>query len=112
VHDEQERAVASTRRLPPAALLGLREVFAVELAERLPRLRAAVDSGADAALHDARRDAHTLGSSAAVVGEAGAARAARAAEALLADRPAGGPVPAGLPEAVDRLAAALSGWRP
>ena len=74
MHDEQDRATASTRRLPAEALAGLRETFAQELAERLPRLRAAVDSGDDAQLQAAVRDAHSLGSSAAVVGLAEASR--------------------------------------
>ena len=83
MHDEQELATASTRRLPPEALAGLREAFAAELAERLPRLRQAVDSGDDVLLRQAVRDAHSLGSSAAVVGEADASRTARALEAEL-----------------------------
>ena len=112
MQDEQDRALASTRRLPPQALAGLREAFAEELAERLPRLRQAVSSGDDALLSDAVRDAHSLGSSAAVVGEADASRTARAAEALLADRPSGAGVPAELVARVDELSAALAGWRP
>jgi HPt (histidine-containing phosphotransfer) domain-containing protein len=112
VHDEQELATASTRRLPPEALAGLREAFAAELAERLPRLRQAVDSGDDVLLRQAVRDAHSLGSSAAVVGEADASRTARAAEALLAERPGGAPVPPDLVSRVDELASCLAGWRP
>jgi HPt (histidine-containing phosphotransfer) domain-containing protein len=112
VLDEQERARASARRLPPEALADLRQAFAGELAERLPRLRASVEQGDDALLREAVRDAHALGSSAAVVGEADASRAARAAEALLLERPDGAPVPPGLREHVDALTACLSGWRP
>lgn len=112
MHDEQELARASTRRLPPQALAGLREAFASELAERLPRLRAAVASVDDALLQQALRDAHTLGSSAAIVGEADASRAARAAEALLADRAEGAPVPPALAARVDELSTCLAGWHP
>jgi HPt (histidine-containing phosphotransfer) domain-containing protein len=112
VHDEQQLATASTRRLPPEALAGLREAFAAEVAERLPRLRAAVDSGEDAALDQAVRDAHALGSSAAVVGAADASRTARATEALLACRQGGAPVAADVRARVDELHACLSGWRP
>lgn len=55
----------------------LREAFAGELAARLPRLEALTDRPA------ARRDAHTLASSAAVVGEPEISRLARAVEADL-----------------------------
>lgn len=112
MHDEQERAAASTRRLPAEALRGLREAFAQELGERLPRLRHAVDSGDDALLQAAVRDAHSLGSSAAVVGLADASRSARAAEALLLDREPGAPVDADLRHSVDALHDTLAGWRP
>jgi HPt (histidine-containing phosphotransfer) domain-containing protein len=75
-------------RLPESALAGLRAAFAEEVAERLPRLRAAA-AGPDAELlRAALRDVHTLGSSAYVVGADEAARTARAAEAVLTD---GGP---------------------
>jgi HPt (histidine-containing phosphotransfer) domain-containing protein len=112
VQDEQERALASARRLPPQALAGLREAFAEEVAERLPRLRAAVTTGDDVLLQHAVRDAHSLGSSAAVVGEADASRTARAAEALLVQRPTGGAVPPELVAHVDALSCVLAGWRP
>jgi HPt (histidine-containing phosphotransfer) domain-containing protein len=103
VGDEADLAVAAVRRLPAQAVAGLREAFAAEVAERLPRLRAAVVDGSAGAT--AVRDAHTLGSSAAVVGEPAACRAARAAEAaLLAGAPAR--------EHVEELAALLEGWRP
>ena len=52
----------------------LRAAFANELEERLPRLTAGTDPEV------VRRDAHTLASSAAVVGEPEIARAARAVE--------------------------------
>lgn len=112
MHDEQGLARASTRRLPPEALAGLREAFAAELAERLPALQAAVRTGDDRLLTEAVRHAHALGSSAAVVGEAAASRTARAAEALLADRPEGAAPAPDLRARVDELSACLSGWRP
>jgi HPt (histidine-containing phosphotransfer) domain-containing protein len=70
-------------RLPAAALAGLREAFAEEVNERLPRLRAAVATRDAESLRAALRDVHTLGSSAYVVGEDDAAVLARAAEAVL-----------------------------
>ena len=112
MHDEQERAVASTRRLPAEALAELREAFAEELADRLPRLRTAVDRDDDALLQSAVRDAHSLGSSAAVVGLAEASRSARAAEVLLADRQPGAPAGAELRRRVTELHDQLVGWRP
>ena len=70
------------RTLPPEALAGLREAFAGEVASRLPRLRALLDGPPGP---DALRDAHALGSSAVVVGEPEASRAARAIEAELGE---------------------------
>jgi HPt (histidine-containing phosphotransfer) domain-containing protein len=112
VHDEQGRARAGTRRLPPEALVGLRQAYARELAERLPRLRAAVRSGQESRLRAATRDAHSLGSSAAVVGEAEASRTARAAEALLVARPVGAPACHELRRHVAALGDHLATWRP
>lgn len=64
----------------------LRETFAGEIAARLPHLQAL--AGGDAlSLEDARRDAHTLGSSAIIVGEPEIARLAHEVELLLADGP-------------------------
>ncbi|MGZ6791460.1 MAG: Hpt domain-containing protein [Mycobacteriales bacterium] len=57
-----------------ATRLLLRQAFAGELAERLPRIEALTDRPA------VRRDAHTLASSASVVGEPEIARLARAVE--------------------------------
>lgn len=57
----------------------LRAAFADELRARLPRLEARTD------LEAVRRDVHTLGSSAWVVGEPEIATAARAAEEDLTD---------------------------
>lgn len=109
MRDDTERALAQTRRLPPSALAGLRTAFAAEVAERLPRLRAAVASGDPHRLDVAVRDAHTLGSGAAVVGEGAAARAARAAEAALLERPDD---LSQVRTHVDDLARCLAGWAP
>jgi HPt (histidine-containing phosphotransfer) domain-containing protein len=98
-----QRAVA---RLPAAALASLRDAFADEVNERLPRLRVAVRAADADLLREALRDVHTLGSSAYVVGEVAAARAARAAEAVLVDE---GPVPR-FAELVRDLDAQLAGW--
>ena len=68
------------RTLPPEAVASLREAFAGEVASRLPRLRELLDGPPGP---DALRDAHALGSSAVVVGEPAASRAARAIEAEL-----------------------------
>lgn len=78
-----QRAVS---RLPATALAGLREAFADEVSERLPRLRAAAQTLDADLLTGALRDVHTLGSSAYVVGEDDVARTARAAEAVLLER--------------------------
>ena len=93
-------------RLPEAALASLREAFADEVTERLPRLRAAAATHDRELLREALRDVHTLGSSAYIVGENDAARTARAAEAVLIDD---GPLDsfAGL---VADLDGHLSGW--
>jgi HPt (histidine-containing phosphotransfer) domain-containing protein len=69
--------------VPPSVLAGLRQAFADEVAERLPRLVALDD------LEQARRDAHTLASGAWVVGEPEIARVARAVEAQLPGGPVG-----------------------
>ena len=73
-------------RLPEAALTGLREAFAEEVSERLPRLRAAAVTLDPDLLCDALRDLHTLGSSAYVVGADDAARTAREAETALVEK--------------------------
>ena len=70
------------RAVPAAALQGLREAFAHEASERLPHLESLED------LETARRDAHTLASSAWVVGEPEISRLARTVEEQLP----GGPV--------------------
>jgi hypothetical protein len=58
---------------------GLRDVFAAELASRLPRL-VAWQAGSAAHLEAAVRDAHTLATSAILVGEKEISRLARGAE--------------------------------
>jgi len=105
----------SVRALAPEVVASLRAAFAEELADRLPRLRrAAQDAGQSSSPPDAAvraaavRDAHTLGSSAFVVGEPDAARLARRAEALLLD----GSDPAELVAALGALDDALNSWRP
>ena len=109
---DDELALAATRRLPPGALAGLHEAFAGEVAQRLPALTAAVGSGDPAALAAAVRDAHSLGSSAAVVGEPEASRAARRVEALLSDLQTAdrGPWLAVLRDEVETLRRALVRW--
>lgn len=79
--------------------LDLRAVFGAELQSRLPHLVAARDGRCED-LNQARRDAHTLGTSAFLVGEPEIARLARAVEADLATGP--------LPELVGLLQA----WTP
>ena len=105
---------AALRRLPDAARAGLVEAFAGEVAERLPRLQEAVADGSAELLAAAVRDAHSLGSSAAVVGEADASRAARAVEALLLGWQAGDAPPPveALRVQVGALADQLSRWLP
>lgn len=93
-------------RLSDDAVASLRRAFAGELAERLPALRALHD-GSLSDLDLVRRAAHSLASSAAVVGAAEAARAARSLEELLV---AGAPLedlraPAG------GVVALLEGWQ-
>lgn len=76
---------AALARLPESVIADLREAFADEVTERLPRLREAAGSLEPRLMGQALRDVHTLGSSAYVVGEDEAARTARAAEAVLVD---------------------------
>ena len=94
------------RTLPPEALAGLREAFAGEVGARLPRLLTLLDGPPRP---DSLRDAHALGSSAVVVGELEASRAARALEAELgADAPDSDRCAA----LVRELAAHLGAWLP
>lgn len=92
--------------LPAAALASLREAFAEEVSERLPRLRAAAATLDPDLLRVAVRDAHTLGSSAYVVGADAAARTARAVESVLL----GEGELEGLVALVADLDARLAGW--
>jgi HPt (histidine-containing phosphotransfer) domain-containing protein len=117
---DDDLALLAVRPVPPAlrglpahAVAGLAEAFATEVAERLPRLQDAVATGSPALLEAAVRDAHSLGSSAAVLGEADASRAARAVEALLLGWRAGDAPPPveALRLQVDALTALLHGWR-
>jgi HPt (histidine-containing phosphotransfer) domain-containing protein len=71
---------AALTRLPADLLASLRETFADDVAERLPRLVAAASGQTHPQV---LRDAHTLVSSAAVVGATEVARAARDLEDLL-----------------------------
>ena len=97
---------ARARTLPPEALAGLRDAFAGEVADRLPRLLLLLDGPPGPG---ALRDAHALGSSAVVVGETDASRCARALEAELGrDVPDRHEVAA----LVRGLAARLGGWLP
>jgi HPt (histidine-containing phosphotransfer) domain-containing protein len=93
-------------RLPESALAGLRDAFADEVSERLPRLRSAARTLDPDLLREALRDVHTLGSSAYVVGEDDAARTARAAESVLVDE---GPLETFV-QLIAYLDARLSGW--
>ena len=67
--------------VPAAVLAELRAAFVREVAARLPHL----ETGSDP--EEARRDAHTIASSAWVVGEPEIARLARAVEAGYPDGP-------------------------
>jgi HPt (histidine-containing phosphotransfer) domain-containing protein len=75
--------------LPPAAVMSVRAAYAREVARRLPALESALSSltggGAPVDIEAAVRDAHSLASSSAVVGEPTAATALRAVEGLLAE---------------------------
>ena len=101
---------AALRGLPEQAVQSLCAAFSDEVAERLPgllRFARQCDSDDPTLLSDALRDAHTLGSSAFVVGEHEAGRLARRAEKLLL---AGGDLTP-LPGVVDELHEALREWQ-
>ncbi len=103
---DQDGAVgAGGRALPEHALAGLRDAFAAEVADRLPRLLALRPDAAPDEVAQALRDAHTLGSSAVVLGEPAASRVARAIEVELSSGRVGT-----VPERVRELAALLSAW--
>ncbi|MCW2601028.1 MAG: hypothetical protein JWM02_2857 [Frankiales bacterium] len=86
--------------LSPKVRDALRQAFAAEVAARLPRLALLEGPASASDLDAARRDAHTLGSSAWVVEEPEISRLARAVEEQLQD----GPVP--------ELLALLRAWGP
>jgi HPt (histidine-containing phosphotransfer) domain-containing protein len=100
VTDDAGRPARPPRALPAEAVAELQAAFAGEVAVRLPRLLA------DPLGADALRDAHTLGSSAVVVGRPDASRAARRLEAELS-RPR--PDPDRARQLVRELADQLSG---
>jgi HPt (histidine-containing phosphotransfer) domain-containing protein len=112
VADESSLAAAASRRLPPDAVAGLREAFAGEVAQRLPRLREAVTRADAPALQTALRDAHSLGSSAVVVGEPEVSRCAREAERLLLEHAAGADVLDRVRLQVEELGLRLASWSP
>lgn len=97
-------APRAPRVLPPEALASLRDAFAGEVEDRLPRLLALLDGPPGP---EALRDAHALGSSAVVVGENEASRTARALEAELGHDV---PDPARCAELVRDLAGRLAPW--
>lgn len=94
-------------RLSDDAVASLRLAFAGELAERLPVLRALCD-GSLSDLDLVRRAAHSLASSAAVVGAAEAARAARSLEEQLV----AGAAVEDLRAPASGVVALLGGWQP
>jgi HPt (histidine-containing phosphotransfer) domain-containing protein len=110
VPDDQAVAGSASRparrALPPQAVAELREAFAGEVEGRLPRLLELLDGPPGP---DALRDAHALGSSAVVVGEADASRCARALEAELGSDT---PDPDRVAGLVRELADRLAGWLP
>ncbi len=77
------------RALPEGAVAALRDAFAGEVATRLPGMRSAcaevLTTGAAEAARTLLTHAHTLASSAAILGESLASRHARHCEELLAD---------------------------
>lgn len=99
------------RVLPPEALASLREAFAGEVAARLPLLKALTGRDDADTRAEALRAAHALGSSAVVVGEPEASRAARAVEAALLELAPEAPLPAAVTDGVAALAALLAPWQ-
>lgn len=94
-------------------IASLREAFTEEVVDRMPRLcavRTAVP-GRDV-LSQARRDAHSLAGSAAVVGEAEAARCARSVELQIESfiEDLNRPLPATLLTSIDLLESLLASW--
>ena len=103
---EDVAVLRPARALPPEVVASLRDAFAGEVQDRLPRLLALLDGPPGP---DALRDAHALGSSAVVVGEADASRAARALEAELGNDV---PDPQRCAALVRELADRLGPWTP
>lgn len=115
-HDVAGPSVTTSRKraaMSDELVASLREAFTEEVVDRMPRLLAmrTAAPGRDV-LTQARRDAHSLAGSSAVVGQAEAARCARSVElqieTVLDDVP--GPLPAALLTSVDLLETLLSGW--
>jgi len=98
--------------LSPELLVALRAAFAGEADRRLPRLRRLQQHPGPQVLEQALRDAHSLASSAAIVGAADVARCAARVEAGL-ERCLRDPAP-GLPAPVaadaEQLTALLDCW--
>jgi hypothetical protein len=84
----QASAPLALAALPPAAVASVRAAYGREVARRLPALETALScltqGGAPVDIEAAVRDAHSLASSSAVVGEATACSALREVENLLA----------------------------
>jgi HPt (histidine-containing phosphotransfer) domain-containing protein len=103
-------------RLPDTLAASLERAFAGEVAERLPRLLAAAEELGEVgdAASRAASAAHALASSAAVMGQDDAAKAARECERLLAPYAAQGEVPAPVAgaaaDAADAVRVALRPW--
>src|SRR3954452_8633414 len=106
------------RALPAGAVAALRDAFAGEVATRLPGMQSAaaevLATGAVSAAQDLVHHAHTLASSAAILGEAVASRHARHCEELLLSWCAADAVPPGVAaEAaadVETVALLLAPW--
>jgi HPt (histidine-containing phosphotransfer) domain-containing protein len=86
--------------VPPSAINLLRQAFASELVARVPRLARLDGTASPAELETVRRDAHTVASSAWIVGEPEISRLAREVEEQLLDGP------------ITELVARLSAWTP
>ncbi len=104
----------SGRQLPPRAVAGVYAAFRDEVARRLPALNAAVAAltrGHNVDLAAAIRDAHTLASSSALLGESSAAAALRQVESGLASPQAERQVHV-IAEQLSGASIALSAWLP
>lgn len=103
-----------SRTLSPELIAGLRTAFAGEVDRRLPRLRRLRQDPDRQLLAQALRDAHSLASSAAVVGAGELSRCAAQVETGLQRCLSGTDVGLPAPVAADaeRLTALLEAWRP